>query len=107
MYSLTRTHTHTHEMSIRHSKVDLTKPLEVAIVTWNVGNEEPFVEATVRNSIGALIPQAYDVLAVGVQECTYKVGAKKGSASDDKDEYCFFREKILEILSSSHTSSSP
>jgi len=71
---------------IRKSIRNVPDLLDIGIVTWNVGNEQPFVEKTVKDSLTDLIPRAYDVFAIGVQECTYSTNKDDAAARDDDED---------------------
>ena len=56
--------------------------LTIAIVTWNVGNEEPFSGAHAKK-LDSLIPPDVDIFVFGTQECKYKKGAVNDVDSDE------------------------
>jgi len=57
------------------------RPLNVMCCTWNVGNAAP--PDDLSPWLKGVDKQAYDLVAVGVQECAYKL---RGSFKDDDDD---------------------
>jgi len=67
----------------------------VGIVTWNVGNEEPFW-GTHAPALAGFFPDK-DIIVVGVQECKYQAGERKTSDDPDEDDLVEEAERRVEV----------
>lgn len=71
-------------MKSSRQPVALPATLKIGIVTWNVGNEEPF-SGTQVEKLNSLIPEGLEIFVIGVQECKYKKGSNAEEDSDDEE----------------------
>eukprot|EP00299_Pterocystis_sp_00344_P019152 c9528_g1_i1.p1 GENE.c9528_g1_i1~~c9528_g1_i1.p1 ORF type:complete len:561 (+),score=103.89 c9528_g1_i1:26-1684(+) len=90
----------------RRSNIVAPDTLDVSIVTWNVGNEQPFARGHEDPGLAALIPYSVDLLVIGFQECSYNAGSAKSVHRDfDEDEDKLVAEGAefdLKVLRRSH-----